>query len=367
MDRSTTPRRGRLGVIAALLAALLIATGWTPVAAAEVQTTRVAYTDTTTERGVPARTFYEGAWQRNSSVAWATGGAAFEIAFTGETVALFGRKATTNGTAEIYVDGERIGTADYHGPRSSTTVPIFSHAGLEPGDHVLRVVTVGWINHASAEFTATVPRDERVELGEVIDRLGSAEAQDFTPSSWADFAAALDAVRAVHADAASDDDALRAAAADLEAAAAERVQVSGLREAVARYQTRVPSEHTAESWTAFAAALVTAGDVLADGAASAAAVVDAKNGLQEAAAALVTVDRGQLETIENNRFWHDTAGDPIFSQGGGIFRFGDRYYWYGVEYTGSQLYYDDPSRTYTRAGEVDFVAITAYSSENLVD
>lgn len=367
MNRSTTLRGARTGVIAALLAALLVSTGWMPVSAAEVQTTRVAYTDVATERGTPARTFYEGAWSRNSTHTWANAGAAFEIAFTGETVALFGRRATTNGLAEVFVDGERIGTADYRGPRSSTDVPIFSHEGLEPGDHVLRVVTVGWINHASAEFTATIDADERAALGETIERLGSAAAQDFTPASWAAFSSVLDAVRAVHADPVSDDDALRDAAADLESAAAARVQVSGLRELVARYQTRVPSEHTAESWTAFAAALVAAGDALADDAASADDVVAAKNGLQEAAAALVTVDRGQLETIENNRFWHDTAGDPIFSQGGGIFRFGDRYYWYGVEYTGSQLYYDNPSRTYTRAGEVDFVAITAYSSENLVD
>ncbi len=367
MNGSIRRPRARQGVIAAVLAALLVAVGWTPVAAAEVQTSTVAFTDTTTVRGTALKTFYEGAWSRNSTHTWATEGAAFEIPFTGETVALHGRRATTNGTAEVYVDGELIGTADYRGARSTTTVPIFSADGLEPGEHVLRVVTVGYVNHASAVFTATVETDARGLLLDAVERYGAASADDYARDSWAAFDAVLSEARAVQSDPSSDDAALDAARLALESAAADRVQISGLRELLSRYQTRVPSAYTAESWPAFAAAIVAAGDAVADGAIGADAVVAAKNGLQEAAAGLVALEGTGLGTITNNRFWHDTAGDPIFSQGGGIFRFGDRYYWYGVEYTGSQRYYDDPSRTYTRTGEVDFVAITAYSSENLVD
>ena len=40
-------------------------------------------------------------------------------------------------------------------------------------------------------------------------------------------------------------------------------------------------------------------------------------------------------TIVNDTFWKDTAGDFIYSQGGGVLRVGDTYYWYGVRYAGA--------------------------------
>jgi hypothetical protein len=68
--------------------------------------------------------------------------------------------------------------------------------------------------------------------------------------------------------------------------------------------------------------------------------------------------------ITNDVFWHDTDGNPIYSQGGGIFKFGDTYYWYGVKYNGAVTYYNDPA-----AGLVPtsgFNAVTCYSSTDLV-
>ena len=41
-------------------------------------------------------------------------------------------------------------------------------------------------------------------------------------------------------------------------------------------------------------------------------------------------------TIYNDTFWKDTSGKNIYSQGGGIFKFGDTYYWYGVHYIGNK-------------------------------
>jgi hypothetical protein len=32
-------------------------------------------------------------------------------------------------------------------------------------------------------------------------------------------------------------------------------------------------------------------------------------------------------TIRNGVFWKDTSGTPIYSQGGGILKVGDIYYW----------------------------------------
>jgi hypothetical protein len=76
----------------------------------------------------------------------------------------------------------------------------------------------------------------------------------------------------------------------------------------------------------------------------------------------VPADSGNV--ITNDVFYKDTDGNPIWSQGGGIFKFGDTYYWYGVKYNGAVTYYNDPS-----AGMVTgsgFNAVTCYSSTDLV-
>ena len=69
--------------------------------------------------------------------------------------------------------------------------------------------------------------------------------------------------------------------------------------------------------------------------------------------------------ITNDVFRKDTSGTPIYAQGGGVFKFGGKYYWYGVKYNGAVTYANNPA-----AGEnsdVSFNAFTCYSSTNLVD
>ena len=74
--------------------------------------------------------------------------------------------------------------------------------------------------------------------------------------------------------------------------------------------------------------------------------------------------------ITNDRFWECTDGTPIYSQGGGIFRFTDpatgkeRYYWYGAFYREAAEYRDNPSETIERN---HFEAVTCYVSDNLTD
>ena len=78
----------------------------------------------------------------------------------------------------------------------------------------------------------------------------------------------------------------------------------------------------------------------------------------------------QQGTIKNNLFWNTADGRPIYSQGGGIFRFADpatgekKYYWYGVHYKEAEAYRSDPSVTYPRT---NFVAVTCYTSTDLVN
>ncbi|NPD92488.1 family 43 glycosylhydrolase [Xylanibacter muris] len=79
---------------------------------------------------------------------------------------------------------------------------------------------------------------------------------------------------------------------------------------------------------------------------------------------------GEFGTIHNDTFWNTSDGQPLYSHGGGIFKFTDpdtgqkRYYWYGVRYKGSVEYRTDPAVTVEHAV---FDGVTCYSSDNLTD
>src|SRR5690242_11518731 len=68
-------------------------------------------------------------------------------------------------------------------------------------------------------------------------------------------------------------------------------------------------------------------------------------------------------TIQNDVFWKDTSGNPIYSQGGGVLKVGATYYWYGAKYNGAVSYYNNPAGG--KNGDVSLSAITIYSSTDL--
>ncbi len=70
------------------------------------------------------------------------------------------------------------------------------------------------------------------------------------------------------------------------------------------------------------------------------------------------------QTIRNDQFWKDESGNPIYSQGGGVCKFGSTWYWYGVHYTGAEEYFAHPT---ARNSDTQFVAVTCYSSTDLVN
>lgn len=78
----------------------------------------------------------------------------------------------------------------------------------------------------------------------------------------------------------------------------------------------------------------------------------------------------QKLNIKNDIFWSTKDGKPIYSQGGGIFRFKDpgsgkeKYYWYGVHYQEAETYRNSPNRTLSRAS---FESVTCYTSDDLVN
>ncbi len=70
------------------------------------------------------------------------------------------------------------------------------------------------------------------------------------------------------------------------------------------------------------------------------------------------------QTIVNDRFWKDTDGNFIYSQGGGVLQVGDTYYWYGVKYNGAVTYAANPTGKNSDTG---FAGVTCYSSKDLVN
>lgn len=78
----------------------------------------------------------------------------------------------------------------------------------------------------------------------------------------------------------------------------------------------------------------------------------------------------QALTIHNDVFWDTKDGQPIYSQGGGIFNFTDpatgirKYYWYGVRYREADTYQQNPAVT---LGNATFESVTCYSSTDLVN
>jgi hypothetical protein len=78
----------------------------------------------------------------------------------------------------------------------------------------------------------------------------------------------------------------------------------------------------------------------------------------------------QYQNIKNDIFWNTKDGRPIYSQGGGIFKFTDpasgkmKYYWYGVHYKEAEAYRNDPSVTQQRSS---FETVTCYTSTDAVN
>ncbi len=79
----------------------------------------------------------------------------------------------------------------------------------------------------------------------------------------------------------------------------------------------------------------------------------------------------QSLNIKNDAFWDTKDGEPIYSQGGGIFRFKDpktnqeKFYWYGVRYDEAERYREDPSVTLNKGNR--FNSVTCYTSTDLVN
>jgi hypothetical protein len=80
--------------------------------------------------------------------------------------------------------------------------------------------------------------------------------------------------------------------------------------------------------------------------------------------------QAQKGNIKNDVFWNTKDGQPLNSQGGGIFKFSkpvdgvQKYYWYGVHYEEANIYRNAPYITLPNA---TFKSVPCYSSTDLVN
>lgn len=79
---------------------------------------------------------------------------------------------------------------------------------------------------------------------------------------------------------------------------------------------------------------------------------------------VITNEMTSAQIIQNNTFWKDISGNPIYSQGGGTIKVGDTWYWYGAKYNGAITYYNNPT---SKNGDTGFLGVTCYSSKDLVN
>jgi Glycosyl hydrolases family 43 len=73
---------------------------------------------------------------------------------------------------------------------------------------------------------------------------------------------------------------------------------------------------------------------------------------------------GSAPLIRNDMFWKDSAGTPIYSQGGGVILVGDTYYWYGAKYGGAVSYAANPGK---KNSDTSIVGVTIYASKDLAN
>ncbi|MBQ0020540.1 MAG: family 43 glycosylhydrolase [Bacteroidales bacterium] len=78
----------------------------------------------------------------------------------------------------------------------------------------------------------------------------------------------------------------------------------------------------------------------------------------------------QAQTIHNDVFWDTSDGTPLYSQGGGIFKFPEpetgrmAYYWYGSHFKEAEQYRQDPSVTLERNS---ILGVSCYKSYDFVN
>ncbi|WP_018931173.1 immunoglobulin-like domain-containing protein [Gracilibacillus lacisalsi] len=119
----------------------------------------VEHTDTTNQQGTLNKVYYSGDWGSNSGNAWGNDGDSFDITFKGNAIRLYGEANPSNGTADIYLDGELVGEANYLN-NSSIVKKVWEATDLEETEHTLKVVAKeAYTSFVRAEIETDDPID----------------------------------------------------------------------------------------------------------------------------------------------------------------------------------------------------------------
>ena len=112
----------------------------------------VGFRDSTTVQGTLNKVFYSGNWGSNSVNAWGSKGESFEIKFKGTEIRLYGIVNPSNGTGDVYLDGELVGDVNYLN-NSDIQQMVWSSKTLEDKEHTLKVVAKDkYISFSKAEI-----------------------------------------------------------------------------------------------------------------------------------------------------------------------------------------------------------------------
>lgn len=128
----------------------------------------IRHGDKTKEQGTLNKVFYAGNWSSNNGNAWGSAGASFEIKFKGNEIRLYGEVNPSNGTADIYLDGELVGEANYLN-NSSMERMVWSIDNLEEKEHTLKVVS----KESYTSFTkAEIETNDAISV-ETVKKMGA--------------------------------------------------------------------------------------------------------------------------------------------------------------------------------------------------
>jgi len=87
---------------------------------------------------------WQGAWtEKDGSRSAELAGSEARLAFNGVAIALVGELNQSGGKAAIYLDGKKVGVADAYIVDNTYDNVLWHIYGLKPGEHELRLVTVG--------------------------------------------------------------------------------------------------------------------------------------------------------------------------------------------------------------------------------
>ncbi|MGY4691071.1 S-layer protein [Salibacterium sp. K-3] len=135
----------------------------------------VGHEDITETEGTLNKVFYSGDWSSNGTNAWGSDGDSFEITFEGNEIRLYGITNPANGTADVYLDGEPAGEADYLN-NSEMEQMVWSADNLEETTHTVKVV-------AKEDYTSFTRAEVETSEEQPITAVDTLAPDDFTAVS----------------------------------------------------------------------------------------------------------------------------------------------------------------------------------------